>query len=262
MGEQEFEVGESDHPMKIPFFQKKVAPTQTPGAGSDPVQAGASKEFLEACEATRKGWHQTNLLSLSNPVVMRKARYSLRHDDGPNLSKLILEVMGPIAPVKIKDAMGLMTVRHREVAGLICTLAMRCGVADRAPGQAVDLDAVKKMFTNWIDSGDFGVPGVFATQARAIAELMEKTNDTDLSTDRLRLAIVAPLAPALESLMVVSRLGETMLDVLDRTKKNTASIKERAGLNALDDEGSGDPSKSPLIDIAQALSSQSMRRGG
>lgn len=198
------------------------------------MQVGASREFLEACEATRKSWHKTNLLSLSNPGVIRKATYSLRHDDGPNLSKLVLEVMGPIAPVKIKDAMGLMTVRHREVAGLICTLAMRCGVADRAPGQAVDLDAVKKMLINWIDGGDFGVPGVFATQARAIAELMEKTNDTGLSTDRLRLAIVAPLAPALESLIVVSLLGDSLLDILDRTKKNTASIKERAGLNAMD----------------------------
>lgn len=248
--------------MKIPFFQKKVAPAQTPGSGSEPVQVGASREFIEACEATRKSWHKTNLLSLSNPGVIRKATYSLRHDDGPNLSKLVLEVMGPIAPVKIKDAMGLMTVRHREVAGLICTLAMRCGVANRAPGQVLDLDAVKKMLINWIDSGDFGVPGVFATQARAIAELMEKTNDTDLSTDRLRLAIVAPLAPALESLIVVSLLGDSLLDILDRTKKNTASIKERAGLNAMDDDDSGDPSKSPLTDIAQALSSQPMRRGG
>lgn len=226
------------------------------------MQVGASREFIEACEATRKSWHKTNLLSLSNPGVIRKATYSLRHDDGPNLSKLVLEVMGPIAPVKIKDAMGLMTVRHREVAGLICTLAMRCGVANRAPGQVLDLDAVKKMLINWIDSGDFGVPGVFATQARAIAELMEKTNDTDLSTDRLRLAIVAPLAPALESLIVVSLLGDSLLDILDRTKKNTASIKERAGLNAMDDDDSGDPSKSPLTDIAQALSSQPMRRGG
>lgn len=164
-------------------------------------------EFLNACVDARKAWHGTNMLSITKPDTVNRVKHALVASDGPDLTKLLLEIMGPVAPAQIKDAMGTMSVAHRELAGLMCSLAFRIAVLKRTEGNPVDLTIAKDLLASWITTGEFHfeteelLPRKYLNEAKKISELFKQSDQAD----RIRLSIVAPLAPALESMLVISK---------------------------------------------------------
>jgi len=195
--------------------------------GRESSAPAASREFLAACADTQKAWYQSNLLSICKQHSLRGARDALRRQSGGEIVELLLEVMGPVAPAKLKDAMGSVSNHHREMAKLVCSLAMRLAVAERQPGAMVDLAEVKAMLVHWIDEGSFGKGDAVAEdrQARRMASLLAGSE----YADRVRLTIIAPLAPALESLIVVSKLSESMVSVMASTESRASHLGQKAG---------------------------------
>lgn len=186
----------------------------------------AAQEFRAALADVRKAWHRTNLISLSNAGVMRQVRDGLRDAGAQQLVSLTLDVMGPIRPVDMRDYMGETVGKHRELLALVYQLALKAALRDRAAGQVVDLALVKALLENWIAAGRLeGADSAESRDSARIADLMAK--DTRLQTSwgvrrkvedvepaRVRLALLAPLAPALESLQVVAQLDEALIGVM------------------------------------------------
>lgn len=198
----------------------------------------AAQEFTSACDDVRKAWHHSHLLSISKPAVMARARLALVNQGGGDITALLLEIMGPVAPINPRDAMGSASVGHRALAGIVCAMAVRVAIASRQEGQNIDLQDVKQMLVNWIEFGDFGV----ARKTRNITqEQMAQENQTikeakrmagvfdgNKHPERMRLAVLAPLAPPLESLIVVSTLSETMFQVMTQTAEQVKGLKAAA----------------------------------
>lgn len=198
----------------------------------------AAQEFTGACEDVRKAWFQSHLLSISKPQVISRVRLALVNQDYRALTALMLEIMGPVAPIDPRDAMGPVSAGHQAMAGIVCSMAMRVAIASRREGTCIDLQDVKQMLLNWIEFGDFGVrPPVTQltveqqaqqSQVSLEARRMASVFDGNKYPERMRLAVLAPLAPPLESLIVVSTLSETMLQVMSRTADQVAGLKVEA----------------------------------
>jgi hypothetical protein len=186
----------------------------------------AAQEFINACVDARKAWYRTNLLAIAKPLVLSSVREALKNRDGKEITALLLDIMGPVAPVELKDAMSASTISHREMAGLVCTLAMSIEVAKRGPDESVDLIAVKAMLVNWISCGAFFLDTPENKESRQARRMASIFSDLE-QPSRVRLSVLAPLAPALESMIVVSELGRGMVSVLEQTAEKVARTKHK-----------------------------------
>lgn len=193
---------------------------------SSPPISSASEDFLGACASARTAWHKTSLLSLSKTSTILNVKDEIKSGTAERITEIILEVMGPVAPVKLKDAMNLTTFRHRELAGIVCLLAVRRAFKARKKDQPIDLDEIKSMLVRWIDFGHLSpVAEVRSGKSKSKdAEVLQSMDISDLiaqtcpqQAPRLRLAVIAPLAPAIESLIIVSRLSDSYLSMMDQT---------------------------------------------
>lgn len=221
----------------------------------------AGQEFIDACVGARKAWHRTNLLALTNPTIAGKTRQTLKSKDPLAITALFLEVMGPVAPSKLKDAMGSSSVGHQEMAGLLCTLAVRVAVARQRDEVSIDLADVKQMLVNWIGHGSFGVSENMmecereATSASKMSDLFASQHHPE----RVRLAVVAPLAPALESLIVISLISESVFEMMVATSVKVAKTKAMA--DHLTDETVIDSSQNSIACAAKSLVNQKIEMG-
>lgn len=195
--------------------------------GSSPLCA--SHDFVDACSSARKAWHRTNLLAISKPATIGRVKQSMIHDNATVLKDLLLDIMGPVAPITPKDAMGSASVGHREMAGLICLSAMRIGCLVRKKGDMIDLELIKNLLLSWIDFGEFRFSASISMkgidEAVASAKGMGLVFSSVNYPDRVRLAVVAPLAPALESMIVISILSDSVVKMMSKTADHVAEIK-------------------------------------
>lgn len=183
--------------------------------------------FVSGCSDARKAWHRTNLLSITNPAIAGRVKKSLMDCNATEITDLLLEIMGPVAPVDIRDAMGSSSVGHRKLAGLVFSLSMRVGVAKRVTGQMVDLEEIKAMLIKWIDVGNFGTfkAGEIGEAESSQAQKISALFNTEKHPGRIRLAIAAPLAPALESLIVISLLSDAVLSMMTQTARQVSTLQ-------------------------------------
>lgn len=192
------------------------------------------KIFIGACDDVRKAWFQTNMLGLAKGMTVKRVREQLRVCDAPDLAALALDVMGPIRPLDFRGYMGDVVAKHREAAGLVLRLCLREALRHRAAGEMLDVASVKSMLLQWISMGrleDESSPA--AQDLRRIGALMaERTASPEpwlaevllrygvkpkterVDPARVRLALVAPLAPAVESLLIVAGIDESLIAVM------------------------------------------------
>lgn len=177
----------------------------------------ASDEFIRACSDAQKAWHQTNLLSITKSKVIARVKQILKNGDVKEVLDLLLEIMGPVAPINLKDAMSSATVAHREMAGIIAKLSIQVVRNQKSTEEAIDMQRVKSLIIHWIDHGELSLNKVdpVHVQARRINDLFQKSD----VPERIRLAICSPLAPAIESMIVISRLNDSIIDVFAKTSE-------------------------------------------
>jgi hypothetical protein len=200
----------------------------------------AANRFEKACYDARKAWHQTNLLAMTSQMTVAQVKQQLMSGDAAAITDLLLEVMGPVAPIDPRDAMGTSSLGHRKMAGLVCLMAMRITVASSGSHRMPDLGRVKSMLMGWIREGDFGEVDPSSARWGQDAQKMAAIFDAEESPFGVRLAIVAPLAPALESMIVISSLSDVVVDLMKKTAKKIKDMEAKMApeLNALnDDEG-------------------------
>lgn len=150
---------------------------------------------------------------------MLKSREVLQAGDAEAIVELLQDIGGPVAPANPREALGLNARQHKVAAGLLATLAVRRAVGVGGATPQARVEKMKDDLAAWVEHGSFVGPRMEqdpdARQAEAIAELIADTARSDgvsaVDVARLRLAIVAPLAPPLESLRIMARLDEGFL---------------------------------------------------
>ena len=221
-----------DFARKQPTLWSVIYETSQPsGTYKDSAEV---KEWLGACADTRKAWSQTQLQSMVTASAMESLTQALQeallHNDCDRLVALWLNVMGPVAPANlsianVSEAYGRTSELHKEMAAFVATATMRMallrchGVTDSP--EAV-LQAAKEDLCSWIATGAFrpwteSNAGLNAeTSVRAYQSEMQAHWEhgkrlgfmfKDVAQPaRVRLAIAAPLAPALESMVIIESL--------------------------------------------------------
>lgn len=154
---------------------------------------------------------------------MRNTREVMLRGEVDEIVALLTDIAGPVAPVDPREALGVKTHQHGQLAGLLARLAVRRAVNARAtlgrpagedlPGE---IARVIDDLACWVESGMLvgGASAVDAeaAQARQISALVERSADAaDVHAARVRLALVAPLAPPLESLRIMSSLDASFV---------------------------------------------------
>lgn len=190
-----------------------------------------SDPFMAACRDTRKAWLQTNLLAQSKPKVIVESCASLVQDGAADLVDLLASMCGPVATPDLHQAFGSTSHRHLEAAKMVARLLVKDAVAARPKGHMLDMERVKATFAAWIDSPAMGTgfDQSGAAQLEKIAALLCQSLPASLRNDpdagaRLRLALLAPFAAPLETLLVMSKLSQSFIDVMAATKSNVKEI--------------------------------------
>lgn len=185
-----------------------------------------SEEFLGACRATRKAWFATNLLSRTNPQTVIEARRLLREGAEDELVSLLEELAGPAATPRLGDAFGLAAHRHLKLALIVGRLAVRAALVTRQ-GDDLDLDGVKTILVQWIDGGDTALEAAHHSvrdelrKLSDFAQTMTGTSDEAVqgrAGARMRLAVVAPLAAPVETLVVMQGLSPSIVDLMSSAR--------------------------------------------
>lgn len=194
----------------------------------------AESLFVGACDDVRKAWFQTNMLGLAKGMTVKRVRQQLRECDAPELVALTLDVMGPIRPLDLRAYMGDVVAKQREAAGLVLRLCLREALQYRAAGEMLDVARVKALLLQWIRTGGLEDQSSPAAKdlARIGALIAERTTSPEpgladilvqygvkprserVDPSRIRLALVAPLAPALESMLIVAGIDEGLVAVM------------------------------------------------
>lgn len=187
----------------------------------------AGLRFTGACKDTHKAWSSGNMLSLVNPKVLKHSKACLQEGDEVSIVDLMLDIMGPVAPVQVRDAMSLATKSHKEVTKIVCTLAVRSLLKHRASGSALDMEHLRIALLNWISVGHFGFspgdPGF--NDANSATKIAELVSEKAIDPAAVRLAIVAPLAPVIESLILICRLSAPLIENLDHAYERNAGAR-------------------------------------
>lgn len=189
-----------------------------PQAASAPVSAAAP--FLGACKDARKAWHASNLLAQCNPTRIVAAREALVSSDEVAIVALMADMAGPTATPNLQEAFGPAAQRHIQTASIVARLIVKDVVKARQPNDSLDMELVKLAMVRWIESGEGN-----ATLS-SISELVTKGAQVDDADGaRARLALLAPFAISVETLHVVASLSASLIDVMKRTRKDTAKNK-------------------------------------
>jgi len=193
-----------------------------------PAPPAASAAFLGACRDTRKAWHGTSMLAKCNPQTVAEARRTLETGDEHAIVALLTEMAGPAATPAIQDAFGPTAHRHLELAGIAGRLLVRGALDRRVQGQMLDMERVKQAAAAWIDSGDVGsaFDESCRTALRRVALLLADARCDDVA--RLRLTVLAPLAAPVETLRVMSQLGQSLVDLMATTNAAARSTAAAA----------------------------------
>ena len=186
-----------------------------------PVKVSAAAPFIGACKDARKAWHASNLLAQCNPERIIAAREALISADEVAVVALMAEMAGPTATPNLHEAFGPAALRHLETASIVARLIVKDIVKARQPGASLDMQAVKAAMVRWIETGE----GVSSSLASISALVISNSAAGDEGGGRARLAFLSPFAISVETLHVVASLSASLIEVMKRTRKDTAKNK-------------------------------------
>ena len=215
-------------------------PPATPGRLHD-APAGncaAVASYLEACDAARKAWHQSGLLARIRPDRVREVREALRHASAATLAGVICDMAGPLHPGDPARTGAAFTKSASQLAATVIEALLPPVLAERhersdvlraAPATGenaspmLDAALLKRCITHWIRCGRLPSdlpPALEAASAAQISEFLLAQRGDVLAPEgeeaaTLRLSVVAMTAPAIESLLVMSKVSDSLLAVLE-----------------------------------------------
>ena len=132
---------------------------------------------------------------------------------------LLADMAGPTATPNVHDAFGPTAHRHLELAAIAGRLLVQGVLPERVPGQMLDLERIKQAATEWIDSGivESAFEETCRVALRRIAALLAESEGAG-DAARLRLALLAPLAAPIETLLVMSQLSQSLVELMAKSK--------------------------------------------
>lgn len=234
------------------------------------VQCPHSRAWLDACVATRKVWDSGATMSRVNPRMVRELKGLLATGSAQEIAKQLADIAGPTHPGDPKLAgepwvakAGLLlqasleafvgpAIALRDIANEEIDKMPRARKAQH-PKTGVDLDDLKAWMVHWIEHGRLpdvlpvwftrtasaarlqkleaaGGPSGWA-EAAAIASLLSSQGGS-LQGAALRCAVIGAAAPALESALVMARMSDGYLQVLDaqQAQRDAAARKTQEEL--------------------------------
>ena len=219
--------------------------------------------YLEACEAFRKAWYGSGMLARSRPDRIREVRAAMRAGAAADLAQLICDMAGPLHPGDPGRAGAGFTKSAGELAAAVIEALLppvlaervgRAGAADAGSASAtpmLDAELLKRCVTHWIRCGRLpedvppcpGFDSATLISDFLLAQRGDVLAPAGEEAAALRLSVVAMTAPAIESLLVMSRVSETLLGVLEsqwspegEAKRHEVLQQESAVARSADDD--------------------------
>jgi hypothetical protein len=192
--------------------------------------AAAAGRFRNAIEAARDAWTKANLLAISKVGRLMDARAAVQSRDPAAISKLLVDMAGPIKQVRLIDVIGPRMEKHQKLMELVCRVALRCELLQAtAAGEPVQLARVQNRLAAWVEAGRWaGGPGPQGELAQVAADMAavcgQGLKEKDAAT--VRLALVAPLAPALEHLRLALEVPQAVLEGMAATQAQAKAQAE------------------------------------
>lgn len=187
--------------------------------------AACAALFLEGARAALQAWTSASLLALSRPERIDPVRDLVRSRDAVGLAALLVDMAGPIKQARMADVMGPYQVQHARLMQLVVQVALKCEAAqaasDGAGGGALQLERVVSRLAQWIESGrwatELGCDDQAAEAAARMGALVAGRLDANAAA-RLRLVIVAPLAPCLKFAQLAVASPEALVEVVSKAR--------------------------------------------
>lgn len=194
----------------------------------DDCNVTGAEPFLGACRDVRKAWFSTNVLARCNPSRITAAREALIAGDEAVIVALMADMAGPTATPNLHEAFGPAALRHLETASIVARLIVKEALSVRSNGMPLDMEAVKFGMVKWIESGTGNRE--LSTSSKSLESISALVIESAPAGDgvRARLALMAPFAVSIETLIVVAGLSQSLIDVLLRTWRETSKNKVTA----------------------------------
>jgi hypothetical protein len=245
------------------------------------MQTEAAKRYAAACADTHKAWHATPLLSRARVEQVRWVRRVLREGDSSQIATMLADLCGPMHPGDLASAAESgSTVSSKGIALALSVLDAVLPVcveerrrsalksANRKSGvqPMLDIDRLKGLLLHWIDHGALPLPlDERHDQPRRIAEFLrgEGLRQADeQSQAMLRMACIAVTAPAVESALVMTRLSEGYLVVMETAARPAPVPRPDPSRSAMARSEEDDEVAWRAFDVLAGSASQRSAPGG
>lgn len=181
-----------------------------------------------ACRESQKIWVSGSLLAKVRAHHQQMALQHLCSSSPEDLAQFVTNVAGPLFPGKAALADHPMTRNGQRLSGFALEAILKAIQGDRW-----DLNQIQEAVCSWIDTGRLaGLATGETVHADRIADLLEQQANEHAQTlaakdrsdrpgARLRLSVVATLAPALTTLASIAQAPEEVVDTEFRTAEAT-----------------------------------------
>jgi hypothetical protein len=214
--------------------------------------SAAAGRFRNAVEAARDAWTKTGLLSISKVSRLREARTLAKSAEPVALSKLLVDMAGPIRQVRIADALSARMAQHQKLMELVVRAALKSEIHQCSKeGGSMDFTRVQRRLESWIESGRWSPLGSAAEDIGASrgSDMAAICADGMKPADAVvvRLTLVAPLAPALEHLRLALSVPESVLDSMEASQRTAKEANDAA------DKADADKTEAGKADFADTV---------
>jgi len=162
-------------------------------------QGDGAEAFDSASRATFKAWTSTSLLSMTRSGQVRRCAQAFSSGSAAVVTDLLIEIAGPsYDSYALKTGMDV--TRSMKLGGIVMRLI--CDGLPRGSDHGVlseSVQAIHRRAKIWIESGDL-------SDAK---EDLRKISDLIGDSQAIRLALLAPFAPALTICEIVLRAQES-----------------------------------------------------
>lgn len=176
------------------------------------------------------------MLALSRAAPIRRVREELERGSARQIAELAVDMAGPMSLGDPRKAAAVSATNGRKLCAHTLEAILLPLVSRREAGQRLDVEAIKTSIVHWIDHGEMpqGHGDDDSQQLRLItaflAEQAQQARHADAAG--LRLAVIALAAPALEGMVLASRMPEDVIDLMNAKPPEADKGADPAGAQA------------------------------
>lgn len=145
--------------------------------------------FVRACVDTAVAWRKTNLSAMLRPDRLDELRGVLTHAGAVHIADTFLRMAyAPYSGAAVN--MALNDAKASELSKWLLAAIVEQLLDERAPGEMLDLAALKSGLVRWIDDGDLGRGSRSDSDLKKISSL--------IGSAAARITLTAPFAAPIE----------------------------------------------------------------